>query len=130
METLTARWDLYIQLGGFFVGLLMVPLLGSWSDVAGRRPVLLLSSMGLVLQAGVYLLVLYLKLPVVFGVFGKIVSGLFGDTTVVQAASFSYMADISDTKSRTFKIAILELCLGTSGALAGFIGGKWLHAQG
>lgn len=130
METLTAQWNLYLQLGGFFLSLLMVPLLGSWSDVAGRRPVLLLSSMGLVLQAGVDLLVLYLKLPVAFGVFGKIISGLFGDTSVVQAVSFSYVADISDAKSRTFKMAILEVCLGTSGMFAGFVGGEWLHAQG
>lgn len=83
MQTLMARWNLYINLAGFSVCLLIVPLLGSWSDVAGRRPVLLLSNLGLALQALVYLLVLCLKFPMVFGVLAKVTSGLFGDLGLV-----------------------------------------------
>lgn len=81
------------------IGLLVEPLQGSWSDVAGHRPVLLLFNLGLALQAVVYLLVLYLKLPMVFGALAKIISRLLGDTSVVLAASFSYVA------------ACLEVCL-------------------
>lgn len=70
----------------------MDPLLGSWSDVAGHRPVLLMFNLGLALQAVVYLLVLYLKLPMVFGALAKIIRRLLGDTSVALAASFSHMA--------------------------------------
>uniref|UniRef100_A0A3Q3X103 Proton-coupled folate transporter n=1 Tax=Mola mola TaxID=94237 RepID=A0A3Q3X103_MOLML len=130
VETLTAQWNLYINLGGFSVGLLMVPLLGSWSDVAGRRPVLILPNLGLALQAAVYLVVMYLKLPVVYFLVGRVLCGLSGDFNVVLAACFSYVADISDKRSRTFRVAILEACLGISGMLASIIGGQWQHAQG
>ena len=130
METLTAQWNLYINLGGFSVGLLMVPLLGSWSDVAGRRPVLILPNLGLALQAAVYLVVMYLKLPVVYFLVGRVLCGLSGDFNVVLASCFSYVADISDQRSRTFRVAILEACLGISGMLACIIGGQWQHAQG
>lgn len=130
VQTLTAQWNLYINLGGFSVGLLMVPLLGSWSDVAGRRPVLVLPCVGLALQAAMYILVMYLKLPVVYFLVGRILCGLSGDFNVILAACFSYVADISDRRSRTFRVAILEACLGISGMLASIIGGQWKQAQG
>ncbi|XP_029699962.1 proton-coupled folate transporter [Takifugu rubripes] len=130
VQTLTAQWNLYINLGGFSVGLLMVPLLGSWSDVAGRRPVLILPCVGLALQAAVYILVMYLKLPVIYFLVGRILCGLSGDFSVILAACFSYVADISDRQSRTFRVAILEACLGISGMLASVIGGQWKQAEG
>ncbi|XP_030600582.1 proton-coupled folate transporter [Archocentrus centrarchus] len=130
VETLTAHWNLYISLGGFSVGLLVVPLLGSWSDLAGRRRVLILPNLGLALQAIVYLVVMYLKLPVVYFLVGRLLSGLSGDFNAILAGCFAYVADISDRRSRTFRVAILEACLGVSGMLASIIGGEWRRAQG
>lgn len=40
VETLTSHWTLYMNLGGFLVGLFSSTLLGAWSDCVGRRPVL------------------------------------------------------------------------------------------
>ncbi|KAM9801543.1 proton-coupled folate transporter [Neosynchiropus ocellatus] len=130
VETLTAHWNLYINLAGFSVGLLVVPLLGSWSDLAGRRPVLIVPSLGLALQAVIYLLVMYLKLPVAYFLVGRLLSGLSGDFNAILAGCFAYIADISDRRSRTFRVAILEACLGLSGMLASIIGGHWRRAQG
>lgn len=130
VETLTAHWNLYISLAGFSVSLLVVPLLGSWSDLAGRRPVLILPNLGLALQAVVYLVVMYLKLPVVYFLVGRLLSGLSGDFNAVLAGCFSYVADTSDRRSRTFRVAVLEACLGLSGMLASIIGGQWRRAQG
>ncbi|XP_043976447.1 proton-coupled folate transporter isoform X1 [Gambusia affinis] len=130
VETLTAHWNLYISLGGFSVGLVVVPLLGSWSDAAGRRTVLILPNFGLALQAVVYLVVMYLKLPVAYFLLGRLLSGLSGDFNAVLAGCFAYVADISDRRSRTFRVAVLEACLGISGMLASIIGGQWRRAQG
>ncbi|XP_078140412.1 proton-coupled folate transporter isoform X1 [Centroberyx gerrardi] len=130
VETLTAHWNLYINLGGFSVGLFVVTLLGSWSDLAGRRPVLILPNLGLALQAAVYLLVMYLKLPVAYFLLGRLLSGLLGDFNSILAGCFAYVADTSDRRSRTFRVAVLEACLGLSGMLASIIGGQWRRAQG
>lgn len=130
VEALAAHWNLYINLAGFAVGMLMVPLLGSWSDVAGRRVILIIPSVGMALQAAVYLLVMYLELPVAYFLLGRIASGLSGDFSVVLAGCFSYVADISDRATRTFRVAILEACLGVAGMLASIIGGHWKQAQG
>lgn len=130
VEALTAHWNLYINLGGFLVGLFVVILIGSWSDRAGRRVVLILPSLGLAVQATVYLTVMYLKLPVAWFLLGRICSGLSGDFNAILAGCFAYVADISDKRSRTFRVAILEACLGFAGMFASIIGGKWRHAQG
>ncbi|CAB1348905.1 unnamed protein product [Coregonus sp. 'balchen'] len=130
VETLTAHWNLYINLGGFAVGLFVVTLLGSWSDQGGRRPVLILPSLGLALQAGVYLVVMYLKLPVVWFLLGRLLSGLSGDFNTILAGCFAYVADTSDRGSLTFRVAVLEACLGLAGMLASIIGGQWRQAQG
>ncbi|KAM3616749.1 uncharacterized protein V6R79_022587 [Siganus canaliculatus] len=130
VETLTAHWNVYINLTGFAVCLFVVPLLGSWSDLAGRRPVLIIPNLGLALQAAIYLVVMYLKLPVAYFLVGRIISGLTGDFNAVLAGCFSYVADVSDRRSRTFRVAILEACLGISGMLASIIGGQWRQAQG
>ncbi|MCJ8740245.1 hypothetical protein PDJAM_G00056640 [Pangasius djambal] len=130
VEALTAHWNLYINLGGFLVGFFVVILIGSWSDRAGRRLVLILPSLGLAVQATVYLTVMYLKLPVAWFLLGRICSGLSGDFNAILAGCFAYVADISDKSSRTFRVAILEACLGVAGMFASIIGGKWRHAQG
>ncbi|XP_065137081.1 proton-coupled folate transporter [Paramisgurnus dabryanus] len=130
VETLTAHWNMYINLGGFLVGLFTVTFLGSWSDRAGRRPVLIIPSLGLAIQAAVYLIVMYLKLPVYWFLIGRIFSGLSGDFNAILAGCFSYVADISGRGSRTFRVAILEACLGIAGMFASIIGGHWRKAQG
>ncbi|XP_076832325.1 proton-coupled folate transporter [Brachyhypopomus gauderio] len=130
VETLTAHWNLYINLGGFLVGLFVVILLGSWSDRAGRRVVLILPSLGLAVQAAVYLTVMYLKLPVAWFLLGRIFSGLTGDFNGILAGCFAYVADTSDRGSRTFRVAILEACLGLAGMVASIIGGEWRRTQG
>lgn len=130
VQTMTAHWNLYINLAGFVMGLFVVTLLGSWSDLRGRRPVLILPSLGMALQAAIYLVVMYLKLPVAWFLVGRLLSGLTGDFNTILAGCFAYVADTSDRSSRTFRVAVLEACLGIAGMLASIIGGQWRKAQG
>lgn len=130
VETLTAHWNLYISLGGLSLSLLVVPFLGSWSDKAGRRPLLIIPNLGLALETVVYLIVMYLRLPVGYFLLGRMLSGISGDFYCILASSFAYIADTSDSRSRTVRVAILESCLGLSGMMASIIGGQWKRTQG
>ncbi|KAM9370641.1 proton-coupled folate transporter [Phaethornis superciliosus] len=130
VEALVSHWNLYINLGGFFTGLFSVTLFGPWSDSVGRRPALILSAVGMTLQAAVYLLVMYLQLHVAYFLLGRILSGLWGDYNLILASCFAYVADITEKRARTFRVAILEACLGIAGMLASIGGGQWRKAQG
>lgn len=130
VEILSVKWNLYITVGQYIAALVLVPLLGSWSDLAGRRPLLIISNLGMAAQAAVNLLVLYLKLPVFCLLLARILSGLTGDFIAAMACCYAYVADISDQKSRTFRVAILEACRGVSAMLASVLGGKWAEVDG
>ncbi|NXG52121.1 PCFT protein, partial [Psilopogon haemacephalus] len=130
VEALVSHWNLYINLGGFFVGIFSVTLFGPWSDSVGRRPALVLSAAGMAAQAAVYLLVMYLHLHVAYFLLGRLLSSLLGDYNLILASCFAYVADSSDKRSRTFRVAILEACLGIAGMLASIGGGHWRRAQG
>ncbi|XP_042300233.1 proton-coupled folate transporter-like, partial [Sceloporus undulatus] len=130
LETLVAHWNLYLNLAGFLVGLFAVTLFGPWSDHVGRRPVLILPALGMALQAGIYLAVMYAQLPVGYLLAGRILSGLLGDYNLILAACFAYAADVSEGPSRTFRVALLEACLGLAGMGASILGGPWRRAQG
>lgn len=130
VERLTAHWSLYINLGGLSLGLLVVPFLGSWSDKAGRRPLLIIPNLGLALETVVYLVVMYMRLPVGYFFLGRMLSGISGDFYCILASCFAYIADKTDRRSRTVRVAILESCLGVSGMFASIIGGQWKRTQG
>ncbi|KAF7244219.1 Proton-coupled folate transporter [Varanus komodoensis] len=82
------------------------------------------------LQAAVSLAVMYLRLPVVYLLLGRLLSGLSGDYTLLLATCFAYAADTSDRRARTFRVAVLEACLGLAGMAASLIGGRWREAHG
>ncbi|XP_072098910.1 proton-coupled folate transporter [Mobula birostris] len=130
VETITSHWNLYINVGGFAVGLFSVTLLGPWSDRVGRRPILIVPALGLALQSALYLIVMYQELPVVYFLIGRLLSALLGDFSIILAGCFSYIADITDRSSRTIRVAVLESCLGIAGMVGSIIGGQWSKAQG
>ncbi|NWS78544.1 PCFT protein, partial [Crotophaga sulcirostris] len=130
VEALVSHWNLCINLGGFLVGLFSATLFGPWSDSVGRRPALVLPAVGMALQAAIYLLVMYLQLPVACLLLGRLLSGLVGDYNLILATCFAYVADTSEERARTFRVAVLEACLGLAGMVASVGGGQWRQAQG
>ncbi|XP_036196688.1 proton-coupled folate transporter isoform X1 [Myotis myotis] len=130
VETLTSHWTLYMNVGGFLVGLFSSTLLGAWSDCVGRRPLLVLASLGLLLQALVSILVVQLQLHVGYFVLGRILCAFLGDFSGLLAAGFASVADVSSHRNRTIRMALLEACIGVAGMVASLIGGHWLQAQG
>lgn len=130
VETMTSHWNLYINVGGFAVGIFSVTLLGPWSDHVGRRPILIIPAVGLALQSAIYLIVMYRQLSVAYLLLGRLLSALLGDFNIILAGCFSYIADVSDRQSRTVRVAVLESCLGIAGMLGSVIGGQWSKSQG
>ncbi|XP_058416265.1 proton-coupled folate transporter [Diceros bicornis minor] len=130
VETLTSHWTLYMNVSGFLVGLFSATLLGAWSDCVGRRRLLVLASFGLLLQALVSIFVVQLQLHVGYFVLGRILCALLGDFSGLLAAGFASVADVSSSRSRAIRMALLEACIGVAGMLASLLGGHWLRAQG
>ncbi|HEY8271823.1 MAG TPA: TCR/Tet family MFS transporter [Pseudobdellovibrionaceae bacterium] len=107
---------------GFFVGsyalmqFIAAPVLGALSDRFGRKRILLISLMGAALD---YLFMAYAP-TIELLILGRVIAGLTGASMTVAS---SYVADISDEKSRSHNFGLIGAAWGL-----GFIAGPLLGA--
>ncbi|XP_052860169.1 proton-coupled folate transporter-like [Anopheles cruzii] len=97
-------------------------LMGPWSDKYGRKPAMLVPAVGYVttyVMIGILSLLSrhFLVDPWCY-VVAHIPAAVLGGTTVLMAAIFSYLTDITTEKNRTVRIGILQACT----MLGAFIG--------
>lgn len=92
------------------------PILGALSDRFGRRPILLLSLLGIVIN---YLfLILATNLPLLF--VGRVIAGICGASLTT---SFAYVADISEPEERAQNFGLIGAAMGMGFIIGPFIGG-------
>jgi DHA1 family tetracycline resistance protein-like MFS transporter len=96
------------------------PLLGAWSDRFGRRPVILLSCLGLGLDY--IFMALAPSLPWLF--VGRIISGI---TTSNVSTAFAYIADVSPAESRAKRYGMLGAAFGLGFVIGPAAGGLLGH---
>ena len=84
--------------------ILMVLLLGPWTDTGGRRPALLAPPLGSALEAIIILLIMYLEWPVYVLFVGEAINGFSGFATIMTMAAFSYVSDITTEKGLALHI--------------------------
>lgn len=108
---------------GYFISIyalmqfLASPVLGALSDRFGRRPVLLVSLAGAVLD---YILMAYApNLTILF--IGRVIAGLTGASMTVATA---YIADISDDKTRSANFGMIGAAFGMGFIIGPAIGGS------
>jgi MFS transporter, DHA1 family, tetracycline resistance protein len=92
------------------------PVLGGLSDQFGRRPVLLVSLMGLGINY--ILLALANTLPLLF--LGRIIAGICGSSLTT---GFAYVADISPPAKRAQNFGLIGAAIGLGIIIGPFIGG-------
>jgi DHA1 family tetracycline resistance protein-like MFS transporter len=113
-----SRWVGYFGIAWAMMQFMMQPVLGALSDRFGRRPVVLLSNIGL----GVDYLVMALAPSLTWLFIGRLASG-------ASAASFStaqaYIADITPRDKRAAKFGLLGAVFGIGFTLGPALGG-WL----
>lgn len=95
VQTLAARIDMGNILFQSLPSILMVLLLGPWTDTGGRRPALLAPPLGSALEAITILLIMYFDWPVFVLFVGSAINGFSGFFTIMNMAAFAYVSDIT-----------------------------------
>lgn len=99
---------------------LFSPMLGAWSDRFGRRPIILISCLGLGLDY------IFMALaPTVRWLFvGRIISGI---TTSNVSTAFAYVADVSPPEKRAKQYGLLGASFGLGFVIGPAVGGLLGH---
>lgn len=106
-------------------------MLGSWSDHAGRRSVMVLPFILSLLSGGVLLaMVLVQSMSVYWCLLAATFIGLTGGHVSIFLSSFSFLADITvdSSSSRTLRMAIAESMIFVGG-MVGFLLGGYLQQE-
>ncbi|KAK7105145.1 hypothetical protein V1264_019745 [Littorina saxatilis] len=105
--------------------------LGSYSDVLGRRFVLLVPIVGHFLRNATAPVVIHWNLGASYLYVGYVIDGLCGGASGVALGLYVYTADItSSDKSRTVGMAVVDTATGLTGALAYLGAGYFIEYTG
>ncbi|HAT1595716.1 TPA: TCR/Tet family MFS transporter [Legionella pneumophila] len=107
---------------GYFIGIYAVmqffasPILGALSDCYGRKLILLISLLGAALDY------IFMAFAPALGLLyvGRVISGFTGAS---MAVAYSYMADVSDEKTRPMNFSLISAAWGVGFIIGPLIGG-------
>lgn len=119
----------YGQLANRLPSIFIVIIIGPLSDRFGRKPVLLASAVGLVLQSIVAVVITSSNLNPYFFILSNFLTGVCGDITGILAGGFAYVSDVSSTSWRTFRIGVVCSLFEVGVALGTFLCGYWLSSS-
>ncbi|TSN67077.1 Proton-coupled folate transporter [Bagarius yarrelli] len=128
-EEVESRSSYILLLYAAITSLVSIPpamMLGSWSDKAGRRSVMLLPFILSLLSGGVLLaMVLVPSLSVYWCLLAAAFIGLPGGHVSIFLSCFSFLADITmeSSSSRTLRMAIAESMIFVGGMVGFLLGG-------
>lgn len=110
--------------------LIMTLMLGSWSDHVGRRTVIAIAIFGSILESSLILVIICFKLPIYFLMLSSFIGGICGYFPTIILSVFSYIADLTHTSQRAFRLGILEAVAFISGMISHLSSGWWIAKTG
>lgn len=105
-----------------FMQFLFAPVLGSLSDRYGRRPVILLSNLGM----GLDYVLMALAPNLVWLFIGRVISGI---TSASFSSAFAYVADVTEPDRRAKAFGMIGAAFGVGFVLGPAIGGLLGHTD-
>ena len=100
---------------------------GPLSDRIGRKPIIIVVAAGAALQALGIIAVIHFELNIYYLMIPSAINGFTGGFASILAMCFTYIADVSTLKHRTWRIGIVESMIFAGGLLAEGAGGYWLE---
>lgn len=110
VQRVVTKINMYMDLLTNIPSVLFVLFLGSWSDKHGRKLPMILPLVGSLLSTVLYLMNAYwFSLPALYILLSGVPRALTGGFITMIMASYAYISDITKIRSRTMRIAILDL---------------------
>lgn len=128
-ESLSNRLVVYGQLASTIPAVMTTLMMGPLMDRFGRKIGLIFPVVGTSLQGIFTVFIIKYALDPYFFIPANFIGGIFGNSTCILAAGFSYIADISSLRWRTLRVGMVESAI-ASGSLVGMLMvGYWLRTN-
>jgi len=108
VQDLSARYNIAVSLFLTLPSILACLFYGALSDKIGRKPILLLSIAGGILDSVIVTMTVWLKWPVYLIYVGSFVNGLSGGYTNLVMSSFAYVADTTPRSGLSVRLSFLQ----------------------
>lgn len=128
-STATEYWLLYINLASLLFAIPSTIILGIWSETDGRKIMLIVSLLGTVLRIALFIIIMEFQEPLYFFVITSLMTSVLGYNTSLMSSAMAFIADITSSRQRTFRIVFLDSAAGIGVGLAYFISGFYLECD-
>nr|XP_022334799.1 proton-coupled folate transporter-like [Crassostrea virginica] len=106
-------------------------LFGSLGDRFGRRKMLLIPVIGVMVAEGLIIVFMYFGVTLYYFMIPLVIHGFSGETFAMIQFTLAYAANITETnKQRTIGMAIMEICIGMGYLLASVVAGYIIREGG
>ncbi|XP_064601912.1 lysosomal proton-coupled steroid conjugate and bile acid symporter SLC46A3-like [Liolophura sinensis] len=118
IQSKTSLWITFLTISLTAPSILTTAFIGSWGDKIDRKLPLILPCIGGALSSLCFLInSVFVKLPLPVLLVGPILNGLTGGFVTMIMATFSYVTHVSETRSRTSRVAVVEAMSFIAGTL-------------
>ncbi|XP_078078324.1 lysosomal proton-coupled steroid conjugate and bile acid symporter SLC46A3 isoform X1 [Mustelus asterias] len=130
VQEISSHFFMYLTLIQSIPGLIVTFILGTYSDHYGRKLSLLLPSVGALLNSLGTLAVTYFSWPIYVIFIPSTLSACFGGLATLFGGAFAYVADVSSSKQKNVRMALLDTVFGIVGGIGVLSSGYLLRAVG
>ena len=104
----TAVWSLYLYAMSTFPALFTTIVVGAISNLAGRKLAMMVPCLGYIIQCVLFLIISYSNLPLWTFFIAELLQGMSGGVALLFAGAHAYIADTTEKRERTLRIAVTE----------------------
>ena len=109
---------------------LVLVMLGGFADKFGRKSIMFVMFIGLLIQSINGVVVVYYQLNMYLFLIGRVAYGITGGFGAALIAGYSYVADITSKRWLTIRIGLVQLAIFAGTAASGAASNSWLGSNG
>lgn len=127
VETRSNNLVFYGQIATRIPQIIVSICLGPLSDRIGRKPIIILASVGTMIQGILSLVIVKLRWDPYYFILTNFIAGMTGSFTAILSSGLAYLSDVSSEKWRGMRLGILETVYSIGAGLGFLSTGYWLQ---